>query len=519
MPKFSRVLVSLSVAGLLSGCALAAKPSIPGFDDKVTPPEVFPVARVIAALRCQLEFAFEEINTLKIESLKELSTAEQRKQYETLLQQFRYQTGSISFSGSVQEVRANGTTVRAVIPISGLSGGLLGPDLGGNIGNTNTETISRDLEVTPNIRRSPPEAPSRPDFPEFILPDEIDESVAREYYIREIEAYILALSKHTYQNNEYIYTRAEWEHSHRNADSSTKKPSCDGFRTVGSPDSSEKPYSKDEEKRIKAIVGDFLTNSVVDAFRTSTDNYPSGLIIKGSPVAISDTNLSVTAQFIVTYGIDGGLSPTIPVSTPRLTSISPTATADYDETGTYQVILSLPVVASSSADPRKLIFCTTQTQNEICVEEPYTEHRYDEVIKAEMSGNIRVTDNLELSNKQFRLREIIKDVPSEEIGGLVVNLAPDLEKMFSDSFAQPKPPSEQLSPTQKLLRDLGQFSEQTTPFNVEPQSDAPAPETDDQKKLTRDEVKDQLLELFEQTNSIKPSIGIITPNRNPGTAN
>lgn len=518
MPNFKRSIVSVFGAGLLSGCSIAANPSIPGFENQITPPEILPVAKVIAALRCQLELAFNEINQTKERDLIGLSAPLHRNLYITPRQQLRYQTGSITFSGTVQEVRANGVTVTALIPVSGLTGGVLGPDFGGNVGNTNTETITRELEVTPNIRKSPPLAPKKPVFPEMIEPDDVDEDVIKERYIRQIETYFRELSKHTQLENTYKFKLAEWEKANPVPNKKMARPSCDIFDPGAITPTGEKLSPEERIKRIKAVTGDFLTTSVETAFQSSTTPYPTGLIIKGSPVKISDTSLTVTAQFIVTYGLDGGLSPTIPVSTPRLTSISPSATADYDETGTYNVSLSLPVVASSSADPRKLIYCTTQTLNKICVEEPFTEHRYNEVTKSEISKTSELSNSIMLNNSQIRLREILKDIPNQDIESLVKSIEPNLENTLRSSLANPKSVVRPFNPALAPPQGPGQPPGGNTTLNISPETETET-ETETLKPLNKDGLEEQLQKLLEEVSKARAPSGLITPNKNVGTSN
>lgn len=390
MPNFSRSLVSVSVAGLLSGCAIAASPSVPGFDNKVTIPDAIPVSIVITALRCQMSRAFMDINNMKDDYLRykypegygykgfqgkgreTLKPRDNRTVYEVaeekvkLRQTLRYKTGSVVFSGQTKYVNQNGATISAVIPISGLTGGVLGPDLGGSVQNTRTDTIQRSFDVKANIRNQPPvtgKVPTLDPINDQSLPYQ------RAEYAEKVITYIRSAIKHNRSLAELPDKNEAWDKKVKELRTrrSNKIPpnSCKNFIA--------------SNKKSPLEIGDFLQDAIFEAFKSTTNPPDEGVNQTDALLELTDTEVKITTAFAIAYGLNGGLSPTIPVSTPRLTSISPGITADYNKTGTYTVVVTLPITSSNSSDPRKLIYCEKIENASLCTEEPYSLETYSEL--------------------------------------------------------------------------------------------------------------------------------------------
>lgn len=371
--------LALSV-GVLGGCALNAQPNIPGFDEKVTIPEEVPVAQVINALRCQLARAFDEINSKKAEDF------DTNGSFTTATQQISYQTGSVSLSGVVKYVRANGVTVSAVIPFTGFSGSTLGPDIGTNVNNTQTDTISKSFKMRPSLLPRPMAMPAAFKKEALTREDKIRKAHAVRKYIRRAEIYFKTLDA--------------WQSP---PNPGAAGPACAAFKTASS--------SLDE--------GDFLETSIGQAFETSTTPVDDGGTFDGGTgiqPRLSDESVTISTVFAISYGYDGGLSSKVNYANPRLTSVTPGLTGDYDKTGTYTLQLVLPIESPSTNDSRRIIACKRQAvadhESELCVEEDYTQARYDALVQ-ELSGSTGGDDLLIAyftNNVKDNLENFMKDL-------------------------------------------------------------------------------------------------------------
>lgn len=104
---------------------------------------------------------------------------------------------------------------------------------------------------------------------------------------------------------------------------------------------------------------------------------------------ILNTKLQIDTTFVVAVGVDGGVTSTILLGNPRLKSIGPGVTADYNKTDTNTLSVQLTLgtsekldSAGTPQDPRRIIYCDVTNIKQLCVEEPYDEDRYKVLIDA-----------------------------------------------------------------------------------------------------------------------------------------
>ena len=153
----------------------------------------------------------------------------------------------------------------------------------------------------------------------------------------------------------------------------------------------------DDQELDKMTVGDFVTKKVIEGFKTSVGlpirpDKDSGKYKPYEPV-FTDTKFEFETSFVVNVDIDGGVTSSILLSNPRLTSIGPGATADYDHSDTYTLTVTLNLGNQATTDPAsgqpisqlRIKFCdVSDAQNGriklLCVEEPYREDRYRKLL-------------------------------------------------------------------------------------------------------------------------------------------
>lgn len=134
----------------------------------------------------------------------------------------------------------------------------------------------------------------------------------------------------------------------------------------------------EEEKKID--VGDFVTNSIVGAFETF-DELPrrrdtSEAYGPALKVSITET----TASFTVVRKLDGGLTLTVVPSGPRMDEGKPGVTASRERKDVYTLTTKFSSKVGEETVSRRLHFCVRDNRGQsLCVEEPFTDARYEQL--------------------------------------------------------------------------------------------------------------------------------------------
>lgn len=126
-------------------------------------------------------------------------------------------------------------------------------------------------------------------------------------------------------------------------------------------------------------VGDFVTNAIVGAFTSAMDvpKSPSGKPY-GPPLTTSV--IEVSTSFTILRMDAGGFALKVVPSAPRVDEGNAVLTRIQDRTDVYTVTTKLPTLVGEKSDSRRLHFCRAGvTGKRVCVEEPFTVERYEEL--------------------------------------------------------------------------------------------------------------------------------------------
>ena len=124
------------------------------------------------------------------------------------------------------------------------------------------------------------------------------------------------------------------------------------------------------------------------------------------------TRLTVNTSFVVVRKIEGGITTKVVFAPPpTIDSTAPGVAADATSTRTYTLRISLPMKTPEPPDSRKILFCRHgKPFASLCVEEPYTKKRFDEL--SEIVGKLRgatldVTDNFDDTSPEDLLDQFV----------------------------------------------------------------------------------------------------------------
>jgi len=127
-------------------------------------------------------------------------------------------------------------------------------------------------------------------------------------------------------------------------------------------------------------IGDFIERSMVALFKdlTSVPVHYSG---KRYGLIMTGKEIQILTDFKIVQKLNGGVSSKILFGTPRVDNIGPSLSVDSDKTGVYNLLIKLPLDTGNETPSKRLHYCIQRFEKQLCVEEPYSKERLDELQK------------------------------------------------------------------------------------------------------------------------------------------
>ncbi|MBT5941213.1 MAG: hypothetical protein HOG95_14880 [Rhodospirillaceae bacterium] len=127
------------------------------------------------------------------------------------------------------------------------------------------------------------------------------------------------------------------------------------------------------------------------------------------------TKIEIESKFIVTQGFDGGANTTVTLGNPRLTSLKPVLSADYDKTNTHTIKITLPIGTASNVNDKKLIYCDIGNSGGklICIEKPFSEDAKIDLL-AKLEKQERLINSEGKCVDQENLNKLKKDIETSK---------------------------------------------------------------------------------------------------------